>query len=68
MITASYAFLPHIRVSVVIIFKSVGYNSCSGPVFNVRRACQGLHGLAVRRIENHRLQFLARAQFFLCKI
>ncbi|MGG2143841.1 hypothetical protein [Symbiopectobacterium sp. RP] len=25
MITASYAFLPHIRVSVVIIFKSVGY-------------------------------------------
>ncbi|MGG2140890.1 hypothetical protein [Symbiopectobacterium sp. RP] len=27
MITASYAFLPHIRVSVVIIFKSVGYIS-----------------------------------------
>ncbi|MGG2143222.1 hypothetical protein [Symbiopectobacterium sp. RP] len=26
MITASYDFLPHIRVSVVIIFKSVGYN------------------------------------------
>ncbi|MGG2140955.1 hypothetical protein [Symbiopectobacterium sp. RP] len=25
MIIASYAFLPHIRVSVVIIFKSVGY-------------------------------------------
>ncbi|MGG2141446.1 hypothetical protein [Symbiopectobacterium sp. RP] len=25
MITASYAFLPHIRASVVIIFKSVGY-------------------------------------------
>ncbi|MGG2141871.1 hypothetical protein [Symbiopectobacterium sp. RP] len=25
MITASYAFLPHIRVSVVIIFKSVSY-------------------------------------------
>ncbi|MGG2140697.1 hypothetical protein [Symbiopectobacterium sp. RP] len=25
MITASYAFLPHIRVSVVIIFKSLGY-------------------------------------------
>ncbi|MGG2142635.1 hypothetical protein [Symbiopectobacterium sp. RP] len=25
MITANYAFLPHIRVSVVIIFKSVGY-------------------------------------------
>ncbi|MGG2141136.1 hypothetical protein [Symbiopectobacterium sp. RP] len=25
MITASYAFLPHIRASVVIIFKSLGY-------------------------------------------
>ncbi|MGG2140057.1 hypothetical protein [Symbiopectobacterium sp. RP] len=28
MITANYAFLPHIRVSVVIIFKSVGYKGC----------------------------------------
>ncbi|MGG2143724.1 hypothetical protein [Symbiopectobacterium sp. RP] len=29
MITVSYAFLPHIRVSVVIIFKSVGDKSIS---------------------------------------
>ncbi|MGG2142214.1 hypothetical protein [Symbiopectobacterium sp. RP] len=28
MITANYAFLPHITVSVVIIFKSVGYIWC----------------------------------------
>ncbi|MGG2142647.1 hypothetical protein [Symbiopectobacterium sp. RP] len=33
MITASYAFLPHIRVSVVIIFKSVGYITLLTPFF-----------------------------------
>ncbi|MGG2141522.1 hypothetical protein [Symbiopectobacterium sp. RP] len=30
MITASYTFLPHIRTSVVIIFKSVCYNVMLG--------------------------------------
>ncbi|MGG2140709.1 hypothetical protein [Symbiopectobacterium sp. RP] len=34
MITASYAFLPHIRASVVIIFKSVDYKLPLGAHFN----------------------------------
>ncbi|MGG2142755.1 hypothetical protein [Symbiopectobacterium sp. RP] len=52
MITASYAFLPHIRVSVVIIFKSVCYNSNSFTV-NAIYGNKGAHASSSVRYRHH---------------